>query len=336
VNSWLWAGVATNVIAQTQAEDQLKEKLIQEIRSGEDTTDTRNQLHELHTQESASFQNLTQEQKGILGGMELDAAGNAPKAGPHDLSVDERVTQAELDARAKASAENSFVPRQDVGTGEALIPVWGAGKQAVANFEHGEWVQGIANSIVALTDAVAVGALVKTAAGGIAKLAVGAGEEATRDVAKQAASDATRARVLANIGKSRAARESSKIDVLFAKESQLQAGYNIDKWSMGALEKGSIVYGGIPGQSSFYTNAASVIASGGNREVLRESLQVAPKLNYPTRPAVAMYQATKDISMAFGKALANQTISKGAGGATQIFVNSVNALKFVGFIPLIP
>ena len=100
---------------------------------------------------------------------------------------------------------------------------------------------------------------------------------------------------------------------------------------MGRLEKGSIIYGGIPRQSAYYTDAATVIASGGDREALREALQIAPNLSYPTRPGIVMYQLTKDISMAFGKALAN----KGAGGGTQFFIhNYANVLKAVGFFPL--
>lgn len=52
---------------------------------------------------------------------------------------------------------------EDVGVGEGMIPVWGSGKQAYYNFGRGEWVQGLANTYLAATDAVGVGLLAKAA-----------------------------------------------------------------------------------------------------------------------------------------------------------------------------
>ncbi len=144
---------------------------------------------------------------------------------------------------------------------------------------------------------------------------------------------AVRSRVMANIRESQAARAASNIDVLFAKEAQLQAGYAFDAWSMTSLSAGSIVYGGIPGQSAFYTDAATVIASGGSRTSLFQSLQVAPNPLRGYRPAVNMYQVMSDIRVPTGAALSNPAL--GPGGGTQFFISNYSQrLLEIPFIPL--
>ena len=52
---------------------------------------------------------------------------------------------------------------------------------------------------------------------------------------------------------------------------------------MSHLNKGDIVYGGLPGQSSYYTSEKTLLASGQTRETLFKSLQVRPDpdLGYP-------------------------------------------------------
>jgi filamentous hemagglutinin len=142
-----------------------------------------------------------------------------------------------------------------------------------------------------------------------------------------------RLNVLANIAESQAARASSNIDVLFAKEAQLGAGYGADAWSMATLPKGSIVYGGIPGQSAFYTDAATILGSGGSRTALFQSLQAAPSPLLGYRPAVSMYEVLQDIRVPTGTALGNPGL--GAGGANQFFIwNYANQLREVPYIPL--
>ncbi len=59
--------------------------------------------------------------------------------------------------------------REDVGMAEGFVPVWGSGKQAYHNFGRGEWVQGLANTYLAATDAVGVGLLGKA----IGKMTIG-------------------------------------------------------------------------------------------------------------------------------------------------------------------
>ena len=161
------------------------------------------------------------------------------------------------------------------------------------------------------------------AAAGIGGLAEGtAGEGA-----------ALRSSVLANIAESQAARVSSNIDALFAKEAQLNAGYNADAWSMATLPKGSIVYGGIPGQTAFYTDAATVVGSGGSRSALFQSLQVAPNPTLGFRPTLRVYELLQDMRVPTGTALGNPTL--GPGGGQQFFIwNYGNQLRAVGDIGL--
>jgi len=147
------------------------------------------------------------------------------------------------------------------------------------------------------------------------------------------ASAAMRAGVMANISESQAARASSNIDVLFAKEGQLRAGYAMDSWSMTTLPKGSIVYGGIPGQSAFYTDAAAVVGSGGSRATFFQSMQSAAHPVFGYRPAVSMYEVMSDMRVPMGTTLNNPAL--GPGGATQFFIrNYSQSLRDVGFIPL--
>ena len=121
--------------------------------------------------------------------------------------------------------------------------------------------------------------------------------------------------------------------VLFAKEAQLRGGYAPDAWSMTALPKGAIVYGGIPGRSAFYTDAATVVASGGSRAKLFQSVQAAPNPLAGYRPAMSMYRVTSDVRVPRGTALANPGL--GIGGGNQLFIrNYARHLQEIPFIPL--
>ena len=59
------------------------------------------------------------------------------------------------------------------------------------------------------------------------------------------------------------------------------SGYSADVWRSTTLKPGSIVYGGVPGQSAYYTDLATVKASRLNQRSLFESLQVAPNAVNP-------------------------------------------------------
>jgi filamentous hemagglutinin len=127
-----------------------------------------------------------------------------------------------------------------------------------------------------------------------------------------------RERILANIAQSQEARASSNFGNYIAGESQVLSGYSADAWRSITLQPGSIVYGGIPGQSAYYTDLATVKASGLNAQALFDSLQVAPHPVYGFRPAVQAYRIVTEINIPAGRALSNPAY--GGGGGVQYFI----------------
>ena len=71
-----------------------------------------------------------------------------------------------------------------------------------------------------------------------------------------------------------------------------------DTWRTVTLEKGTIVYGGIPGQSEFYLSKESLEMSGKIKETLWESAQVKPHDKFGYRSQVQAYVLTEDIKVA--------------------------------------
>jgi len=124
--------------------------------------------------------------------------------------------------------------------------------------------------------------------------------------------------VLANIAESQQARTSSNFGSYVARESQVFSGYSADVWRSTTLKPGSIVYGGVPGQSAYYTDLATVKASRLNQRSLFESLQVAPHPERGYRPAIQAYRVSTEISVPGGRALSNP--SYGVGGGGQYFI----------------
>jgi filamentous hemagglutinin len=99
------------------------------------------------------------------------------------------------------------------------------------------------------------------------------------------------------------------------------------------LGAGDKVYGGLPGQSSYYTDAYTVAASEGSRTSLFESLQVAPHPEFGYRPFIGEYEVIRNISVPFGRALANPTY--GTGGGVQFFIGDYAvSLRLIREIPL--
>ncbi len=145
-------------------------------------------------------------------------------------------------------------------------------------------------------------------------------------VAESSAQAAIRSRVLSNIAESKAAREATGFPVLSAKINQISGGYLPDTWEMTTLHKGDIIYGGLPGQSNYYTNIDSALASEGDNAALGRILQVEPHPIRGYRPNIGEYVVTKDIRVPGGVIRANPTL--GPGGMQQYFVNDYsNALN---------
>ena len=143
-----------------------------------------------------------------------------------------------------------------------------------------------------------------------------------------------RQRVLANIAESRAAREVGNFAVYGAKENQIIAGYNADVWTMTTLKKGDIVYGGLPGQSAFYTNEEAVLASQGNKTTLYKNLQAKSNPERGGyRSNLGEYVVTQDMRVPTGLVSANPTL--GTEGARQFFIHNFgNRLQLINDLEL--
>ena len=144
---------------------------------------------------------------------------------------------------------------------------------------------------------------------------------------------ALRQTVLNNIAQSQAASKTSNFLVLAAKEDQILAGYNADNWSMANLSKGDVVYGGLPGQSPYYTSERALLASGYNKDALFQSLQVKADPIRGYRPAVGAYEVANDIRVPYGIVSANPELGVGTG--EQYFIgNFSSSLRLVNKIEL--
>ena len=122
-------------------------------------------------------------------------------------------------------------------------------------------------------------------------------------------------------------------DILAAQQDQINSGYNPDLWAMTTVPKGSLVYGGLPGQSAYYTTEQTLLDGSFDSATIFDSLQVAPHPEFGYRPEMGVYQVLEDAQVPTGQALANSQI--GTGGAQQYFFgNYGQQLQLVGRIPL--
>ena len=71
------------------------------------------------------------------------------------------------------------------GTLESMIPVWGSGKEAIADFQEGDWVSGFGNTAMAVSDVFLAKAIAEAAAKGAFKLAPKAWNAARSQYLKQ-------------------------------------------------------------------------------------------------------------------------------------------------------
>ena len=95
----------------------------------------------------------------------------------------------------------------------------------------------------------------------------------------------------------RIAAETTAINA--AKADQVLGRYAADQWGMTSLSAGDKVYGGLPGQSAYYTNADTLAASQGSRTSLFQSLQVASHPEFGYRPLIGEYEVVGGTSVPF-------------------------------------
>jgi hypothetical protein len=108
----------------------------------------------------------------------------------------------------------------------------------------------------------------------------------------------------------------------------------VDRYRDITLKKGTIVYAGDPGQSSYHMPASALRRANGSRSQLFQGLQVQPHPKFGYRPAVRAYEVTQDTPAAFGITRANP--QHGAGGLPQIFVPDYSNFKPLATTPLGP
>lgn len=139
-----------------------------------------------------------------------------------------------------------------------------------------------------------------------------------KSVAEATTAKTIASNVKANIAASQVGRESSNFDIHIAKSDQIQWGYAADLWERVTIPAGQKVYGGIPGQSSYYTSLETLINGNYSRTSIFQSLQVSPHPEFGYRPQIGVYEVLNDITIPSGIVKENPLL--GPGGATQYFI----------------
>ncbi len=119
-----------------------------------------------------------------------------------------------------------------------------------------------------------------------------------------------------------------------AKSWQGSGSYpGIDKWEIFEIPAGTKLYGGLPGQSEFYSIEKSLLDANFDKTSYWKSLQVSPHPQLGYRPNVGEYVAKSNTKIAASITLANP--NHGTGGAWQLFVDDFsNKLTFIKEVKL--
>lgn len=132
------------------------------------------------------------------------------------------------------------------------------------------------------------------------------------------------------------AAKTSVSPTAFARSQQGTFPYTgVDRFRDITLKKGTIIYGGEPGQSAFYTTGSAFRRVGDSATDLWRGLQVKPHKARGYRSDITAYEVIDDVPAAFGRALNNSQISP--GGLPQIVVpNYQQYLRPIHTSPLSP
>lgn len=129
------------------------------------------------------------------------------------------------------------------------------------------------------------------------------------------------------IGEPDISLEEQRQIIAEAMAMQTGSGYNADEYHVIKLKKDAMIYGMMPGQSSWYTDRDSVIESRFSYIAMYEGLQIAPHPVYGYRTQLSTYRVVEDINVAEGKCLANRFVDTdmgpvylGEGGYTQYII----------------
>jgi hypothetical protein len=94
----------------------------------------------------------------------------------------------------------------------------------------------------------------------------------------------------------------------------------VDEWAIATIPAGLDLYGGLPGQSEYYTIDQTLIDADTMKVPYWESLQVKAHPTFGYRPNVGVFDLNTVTTVAIARTLANPAY--GAGGAWQIYVEN--------------
>lgn len=107
----------------------------------------------------------------------------------------------------------------------------------------------------------------------------------------------------------------------------------VDEWATATIPAGLDLYGGLPGQSEYYTIDQTLIDADTMQTPYWESLQVKAHPTFGYRPDVGVFDLNETTTVAIARTLANPQY--GNGGAWQIYVeNFTTDLTVLDTIPL--
>lgn len=92
----------------------------------------------------------------------------------------------------------------------------------------------------------------------------------------------------------------------------------VDEWATATIPAGLDLYGGLPGQSEYYTLEETLVDADTMQVAYWESLQVKAHPTFGYRPMVGVFDLEEPTVVAIARTLANPQY--GAGGAWQIYV----------------
>ncbi len=98
----------------------------------------------------------------------------------------------------------------------------------------------------------------------------------------------------------------------------------VDDWFAVNINTGSVVLGGLPGQSAFYSILKTYTLSKGNIEKYWKMLQVKPHAQFGYRPIIGSYVVNFSTNVVISKTLANPQF--GEGGGWQLYIRGYDSV----------
>lgn len=132
-------------------------------------------------------------------------------------------------------------------------------------------------------------------------------------------------------------RDATGIDAIYEVDSTLlntvegwqgSGDYpGVDEWATAVIPNNFPLYGGLPGQSEYYTIAETLTAADTMQAAYWESLQVKAHPTFGYRPMVGVFDLEQVTVVAIARTLANPQF--GEGGAWQIYIENYETVLTV-------